>query len=96
MFLIPTIIGMLYEFVLAIPIIGGLIVVGSSYGTIGVALVIHGIILACRIATKDAKIVPILALIGTCLTWIPFVGWFIHAAIGIGYFIDLFFGRKNR
>lgn len=95
MFLIPTLVGFLYEFVLAIPILGGFIVIGSSYGTIATALVIHAIILIFRFARGDSKVVPILALIGTLLTWIPFVGWFIHVCIAVGYFIDFFVGKRR-
>ncbi|WP_010287748.1 hypothetical protein [Kurthia massiliensis] len=96
MFLIPTLVGLVYEAILGIPIVGGLIIIGSSYSTLGIALIIHGVILACRIATKDSKIVPFLALVGTWLTWIPGIGWLIHVIIAIAYFIDLFVGRRHQ
>ncbi len=95
MFFIPTLVGFLYELVLAIPVVGGLIVIGSSYGTIVTALVIHAIILIFRFVRGDSKVVPILALIGTLLTWIPFIGWFIHLCIAIAYFIDFFVGKRR-
>lgn len=98
MFFIPTIIAFLYEFYLGIPIIGGATALASGLGTITVAFVIHSIVLILRFATGRSKAVPIIAIILTCLTFIPFLAWFLHVVITLLYLIDLFsglFSRKN-
>ena len=95
MFLIPTLVGLLYEAFFTIPILNDILTWASGLSVIGTAFIIHCIILACRIATKDSKIVPVLAILGTCLTVIPIVSWFVHGFIALAYFIDLFVGRKH-
>lgn len=96
MFFIPTIAGLLYELFFAIPILSDIVTWSTGFSTIGIAFVIHCIILACRIATKDSKAVPIIAIFATLFTVIPILNWFVHALIAFLYFIDLFIGRKNR
>ncbi|KOO52521.1 hypothetical protein MHH85_02385 [Viridibacillus sp. FSL E2-0187] len=92
MFIIPTIIAFLYELLLAIPILGGAIMIGSGYSALTTALVIHVIVLVLRFVTGHSKVVPILAIILTLLTWIPILGWTIHILIAVAYFIDFFMG----
>lgn len=96
MFLLPTIVGFLYEFFFAIPILSDIVTWGTGFATITTALIIHCVILAFRFATGDSKAVPILAIIGTLFTWIPIVSWFVHGFIALAYFIDLFTGRRSR
>lgn len=96
MFLLPTVVGLLYELFFAVPILSDIVTWSSGFSTIGIAFVIHCIILACRIATKDSKIVPIIAIVATIFTIIPILNWFIHGFIAILYFVDVFIGRRNR
>lgn len=95
MFLIPTLVGLLYEAFFTIPILNDVLTWTSGFSVIGTALIIHCVILACRIATKDSKVVPILAIVGTFFTVIPILSWFVHGFIAFAYFVDLFVGRKQ-
>ncbi len=92
MFFLPTMIALLYELFLAIPILGGTVVIGSGYSALTVALVIHIIVLVLRFVTGHSKIVPIIAIVLTLLTWVPFLGWAIHSVLALAYFIDLIVG----
>ena len=92
MFFIPSIIAFFYELILMIPVLGGTIIIASGYTAITTALVIHVIVLIMRFVTGHSKIVPILAILLTFLTWIPFLGWTIHVILTILYFIDILFG----
>lgn len=96
MFFIPTLIAFLYEFYLAIPIIGGLTALSTGLGTVTVAFVIHIIVLILRFATGHSKAVPITAIILTCLTFIPFLAWILHVVIALMYFIDLIAGLATK
>lgn len=92
MFIITTLIAFLYELVLAIPIIGGSIALATGLGTITTAFVIHIIVLIFRFANGSSKAVPIIAIVLTIFTFIPFVAWFLHVVIALLYFIDLVYG----
>lgn len=92
MFILTTLIAFLYELYLAIPIIGGLTALGTGFGTVTVAFVIHGIVLLFRFVNGRSKAVPIIALLLTFLTFIPGVAWLTHTLIAIMYLIDLFVG----
>ncbi|MBM7567224.1 putative membrane protein [Paenibacillus sacheonensis] len=72
-----------FELILAIPILGGLIVVGSSYGVLGIMLLLHILTLVMSAMSKEAKYGSILGIITSVLGWIPFVGWFFHLVSAI-------------
>ncbi|MBK3496072.1 hypothetical protein JFL43_14615 [Viridibacillus sp. YIM B01967] len=92
MFFIPSTIAFLYELLLAIPILGGAIMVGSGYSALVTALIIHAIVFALRFVTGHSKVVPIMSILLTLLTWIPLIGWAIHVLIAVAYLIDIFIG----
>lgn len=96
MFFIPSFIAFLYELILMIPVLGGTIVIASGYTAITTALVIHAIVLVMRFVTGDSKVVPILAILLTLLTWIPLLGWTIHAILTLLYLIDIILGLMKR
>ena len=95
MFLLPTLVGFFYELFFAIPLLSDIVTWGTGFATIGTALIIHCVILAFRFATGDSKVVPILAILATILTWIPIVSWFVHAFIALAYLVDIFTGRRR-
>lgn len=73
----------LIEIVLAIPILGGLIVMGSGYAVLGVMFILHLVTLI--VSNKDNETIygSVLGIVTSLLAWIPFVGWFLHLITGI-------------
>lgn len=92
MFVFTTLIAFLFELFLALPVIGGITVIAAGYATITIAIIIHLIALVARVSTGRSKVVPIIAIILTLLTWVPVVGWLMHVIITVLYFIDLVVG----
>lgn len=92
MFVFTTLLAFLFELFLALPFIGGITVIAAGYATITIAIILHLIVLVVRVSTGRSKIVPIIAIVLTLLTWIPVVGWLMHLIITVLYFIDLIYG----
>lgn len=72
-----------FELILAIPVIGGLIVVSSSYSVLGIMLALHIATLVFSVMHKEAKYGSIVGIVTSVLGWIPFVGWFLHLVSAI-------------
>ncbi|MCC3373880.1 hypothetical protein [Cohnella sp. REN36] len=71
------------EIILAIPFIGGLIVIGWGYAPLVIMLILHLITLLMSNANRESSAGSILGIVTSCLAWIPFVGWFLHLVTGL-------------
>ncbi|EGK08254.1 hypothetical protein ACFQ49_13750 [Kroppenstedtia eburnea] len=76
------------EAVLAIPVLGGLIVLGNGYAPLGVMLILHIITMAVSSQAGVKKHGSILGIITSCLGWIPVLGWILHAVTAIALILD--------
>jgi len=66
------------ELVLAIPVLGGLIVMGSSYVALGLMLILHIITLILSANNKEPIYGSVLGVVTSLIAWIPFLGWIMH------------------
>lgn len=96
-YIILSIVILLFEATLAIPVIGGVIVISSGYTVIGLMLALHIANLVLRIIDGQSKFTPIFGIVLTLLTWIPVIGWLVHCALAITYLIDVivYFNRSR-
>ncbi len=76
------------ELFLAIPIIGGSIVISTWYIALIIMLGIHIASLVIAINAQTSKVGNIFGIVTSCLAWIPFVGWLLHLVTGIILAID--------
>lgn len=83
----------LLELFLAIPLLGGSIVISSAYVALGVMLVLHIVTFVVASNHGGAKAGSILGIITSCLAWIPFVGWILHLLTAIFLMVD---AARNR
>ncbi|WP_248927233.1 hypothetical protein [Paenibacillus hamazuiensis] len=72
-----------FELVLAIPVLGGVIVMGSSYTVLGIMFILHLITLILSANNKEPFYGSVLGIITSLLAWIPFLGWVLHLITGI-------------
>jgi len=77
------------ETILALPFIGGLIVIGTAWLTLVIVLALHIAILAVTSSNKSKKTAPIIGIITNALAWIPVVGWLLHLVTAILYWVDI-------
>lgn len=90
------IITLVLEGILAIPILGGLVVLVTLWVALLVAFVFHLVILILNNQNKK-KIKTngnIIGLIASVLGWIPFLGWGLHFVSAIVLAIEVF-SSKN-
>lgn len=71
------------ELVLAIPLIGGTIVMGFYYVPLVVMLALHIVTLVVSSKENTSKAASILGVITSCVAWIPIVGWVMHLITAI-------------
>ncbi|MFZ4451538.1 hypothetical protein [Salibacterium aidingense] len=72
-----------YEALLAIPFLGGSIVVFSGYGALGTALLLHVIALIITFVYRTSKTPNIFGIVTNLLAWIPVIGWILHTIAAI-------------
>ncbi|SFF04579.1 hypothetical protein [Alteribacillus iranensis] len=72
-----------FEALLAIPFIGGSIVIFSGYSALGTALVLHIITLIVTFVYRTAKTPSVVGIITSLLSAIPVVGWILHTIAAI-------------
>lgn len=77
------------ELILAIPLIGGTIVMGSAYVALGIMLALHVITLVVASQSGTGKAGSILGILTSALAWIPLVGWILHLLTCIFLLVDL-------
>lgn len=68
----------LAEAFLAIPVIGGSVVLSTGYSVLGVMFVLHAITLFFAFREYSPKSGSILGLVTSALAWIPLLGWAMH------------------
>src|SRR5699024_1085139 len=67
-----------FEAILAIPLIGASIVVGSVYIALAVMLILHIITLVLTKRDGGKTVGSILRIVTSCIAWILFVGFIMH------------------
>lgn len=86
-----------YELILAIPFIGGTIVVASGWQALTLGLVIHIVALGIAIGSRTSVIPSVFGIVTSLLAWIPILGWILHTVTCIVYFISAYAdARKDR
>ncbi|NGP45236.1 hypothetical protein G4V62_09830 [Bacillaceae bacterium SIJ1] len=83
----------IYEALLGIPILGGLIVVGFLYTPLFVGLILHVITLAIARKEGGPTAGSLFGIVTSCIAWIPFVGMIMHI---ISAFVLIFEGVKEK
>jgi hypothetical protein len=86
-FKILALIALVFELLLAIPVLGGSIVIGTAYIILGVTLIIH--IVALVLAPKGFKFAPVFGIITSLLAWVPFLGWVLHVVAFVLYIVAI-------
>jgi len=85
------------EAFLAIPVLGGLTVMGFGYSPLGLMLILHIITLVFSAKEGQKFHGSIWGIVASCLGWVPFVGWALHTITAIILMIDAFAsGRKEK
>jgi hypothetical protein len=71
------------EALLAIPVLGGLIIVSLAWTPLLVMLVLHIVTLVYCNQERESKAGSIVGIVTSALGWIPFLGWMMHVATAI-------------
>ncbi|WP_240377159.1 hypothetical protein [Bacillus piscicola] len=72
-----------FEALLAIPFIGGSIVIFSGYSALGTALFLHIVTLLITFVYRTAKTPSVVGIVTSLLSAIPVVGWILHTITAI-------------
>lgn len=93
---ILALLATVFEGVLAIPVIGGTIVIGTYYGALGVMFLLHAAVLVLRILDKkgDSLVAPGFGMVASVLAVVPFLGFVLHIVTFILYIVD--FAQKKK
>ncbi|OWA35449.1 hypothetical protein B9G55_12465 [Saccharibacillus sp. O16] len=83
------------ELLLAIPILGGTVVLATGYGALGFMFLLHIVTLVFVIRDRVPMYGPILGIVTSALAWIPFLGWALHLVSGIALVINAFHGQNT-
>ncbi|ODB53262.1 hypothetical protein A7311_24100, partial [Paenibacillus polymyxa] len=73
----------IFELVLAVPIVGGAIVMGTGYSALGFMLILHAVTLILSLRNQEAIYGSVWGVLTSLLAWIPFVGWALHLIAAI-------------
>ena len=71
------------EIFLAIPILGGLIVIGTGYTILALTLALHIVTLILSSKNNEPFYGSVLGIVTSVLAWIPILGWILHLISGI-------------
>lgn len=71
------------EAVLAIPVVGGLVIMANGYSPLLIMLVLHAVALFLSIRQGKSKIGHSFGIATSCLGWIPFLGWTLHLVTAV-------------
>lgn len=71
------------EVLLAIPVLGGLIVMGTSYSVLGIMLILHIVTLVLSAKEKGPLYGSVVGIVTSVIAWIPIIGWVMHLISGI-------------
>ncbi|MHA6532189.1 hypothetical protein [Paenibacillus sp. BAC0078] len=72
-----------FEIILAIPLLGAAIVIGSGYTVLGLTFILHIITLVLSSKNREPFYGSVLGIITSVLAWIPFLGWVLHLITGV-------------
>ena len=86
---VAKVVALIYQAVLAIPFVGGSIVLSSGWGALGLGFVIHAIVFILALKSGGAKVASIIGMVTNALAWIPILGWFMHLVTAVAYVIEL-------
>lgn len=78
------------ETILAIPVLGGAIVIGTLYWALVIMFILHLITLILSVINKESFYGSVVGLITSCLAWIPFLGWALHLITAILLYVTAF------
>lgn len=84
-----VLIGFLTELILAIPVLGGSIVVGSAYSALVFGFIIHLLVFIMAAIKGRGKVAPVFGMITCALAWIPFLGWIMHTISAVIYLVAI-------
>lgn len=76
------------EAFLAIPIIGGAIVISTLYIPLLVLLILHIITFVISSKERTSKIGSAFGIVTSLLAWIPFLGWVLHLITALILIVD--------
>ncbi|WHY22164.1 hypothetical protein QNH28_01515 [Paenibacillus sp. G2S3] len=83
-----------FEIILAIPILGAAIVIGTWYSALGFMFILHLITLILSLKNNESIYGSVLGIVTSLLAWIPIVGWVLHLITGIVLMVSG--GQKTR
>lgn len=66
------------EGILAIPLLGGVIVLATGYWALAIMLVLHIITLVMTKKDNGASAGSVFGIVTSCIAWIPLLGWIMH------------------
>ncbi|WP_100332390.1 hypothetical protein [Bacillus xiapuensis] len=78
------------EAILAIPLVGGSIVIGNLWMPLGIMAVLHIITLLLSIKSGRSSLGSIFGIITSLIAWIPFLGWAMHVVTAFILIFDAF------
>ncbi|RKJ70694.1 hypothetical protein D7X33_22905 [Butyricicoccus sp. 1XD8-22] len=84
-----------FEAILAIPLLGGLMVILSGWQLLTIALVLHIVTLAISIANRTSFAPSVLGIITSLIAFVPIIGWILHAATAITLFISAYLDARR-
>ncbi|MFS0723536.1 hypothetical protein [Paenibacillus sp. 1P07SE] len=73
----------LAELFLAIPVLGGALIIASNYTLLGIMLIVHLVTYVLSRSNHEPAYGPAIGIVTSLLAWIPFVGWFLHLMSGL-------------
>ena len=82
------------EAILAVPLIGGTLIIRFFYIPLLLTLILHIIALKEIQKTTISSALPITGIALTLFAWIPFFGWMSHIGLAIAYAILYFDSNK--
>ncbi|WP_379128307.1 hypothetical protein [Paenibacillus sp. sgz500958] len=71
------------ELVLAIPILGGAIVIGTGYSALGFMFILHVITVILSARNREPVYGSVMGIVTSALAWIPILGWALHLITAI-------------
>lgn len=92
---ILKLISAILELILAIPVLGGLIVLGFAWTPLFLMLVLHVVTLVFSANERTEKYPSIVGIVTSVLGWIPFLGWLMHVVTTVLLFAAVYRGRNT-
>lgn len=83
------------ELFLAIPVLGGFIIISMAYVPLMVMLVLHLVTLIVSNQDREPRYGSVMGIITSVLAWIPFLGWALHLITGALLLISALRGSSS-